>query len=76
MITVMVAEILPHAYLLHILLCMLQQTDLHCPVMEHIVTASALYFNFSNSKYSVHKIYILIHFVFTSHWLCLQDFIL
>jgi hypothetical protein len=38
MIAISVIDILPHAYLLHFLLPMLQQTDLHCPVTEHIAT--------------------------------------
>jgi hypothetical protein len=31
--------------------------------MEHIETTAVLFCNFNNLKYSVHKIYVLLHFV-------------
>jgi hypothetical protein len=51
---------------------MLQQTDLYGPVMECMVIAIVLYFNFSNLKYSVHKNDLLIHSVFTLHCMCVK----
>jgi len=60
------------ACLLHFLCSTLQQLYLHCPIMQHTVTATTLQLNFNNSKHSVYIIYILIHFVFNSHCMCVQ----
>jgi hypothetical protein len=40
------------------------------------MTATVLYFNLNNAKYSVHKMCILVYFVFTSHCICVQVFVL
>jgi hypothetical protein len=64
MITISVTEIQPLAFPSHLLLHMLLHTDLYYP-LQHIVTLTLLHSNYNNLKYSVYKIYILIHFVFT-----------